>query len=94
MPVSGSGLAPSALNTHSGAPAAHGSLGGHYHGQQETELVAQSLPRPVINSLIQVLGQRPASGTNISDIDGDESGDVLNLNVKDRLTGNGQSKAG
>jgi len=48
----------------------------------------------VINNLIQILGQRPASGTNTGDgtrdIDWDESGDVLN----DRLARNGQSTAG
>jgi hypothetical protein len=43
----------------------------------------------MINNLIQVLGQRPASGTNIGDIDRNDSGDVR----KDRLVHNGQSKA-
>ncbi|MGH3700915.1 MAG: hypothetical protein ACRDQY_15890 [Pseudonocardiaceae bacterium] len=34
------------------------------NGQQKPQLVAQTLTRPVSNYLIQVLGERAASGTN------------------------------
>jgi hypothetical protein len=48
---------------------------GHDHRQQETQLVAQSLPRPVINDLIQVLlSQRTTRSRNSSEVPGEVSG--------------------
>ena len=60
--------------------------GGHHHPQQEPQLVAQSLPRPVIDDLVQVLGQCPASPADNSE----GSRNVLG----DGLASNGRGKAG
>jgi len=108
VPVSGSGLAPNALSTHTGG--GRDPLGlrchlhlvvpgacrrGNHHGQQKPQPVAQALPRPVINYLIQVLGQCAASGANSRDLPTGVPAGVLGVVLGDELlSGSGPDRAG
>ena len=67
---------------------------GDDHGQQEPQLVAQPLPRPMINNLVQVLDQRTAIGTNSTDAARDISVDLPGGVGGDRLASNRRGEAG
>jgi hypothetical protein len=64
------------------------------HGQQEPQLLAQPLPRPVINDLIEVVGQRTPTHTNTRDPAQDLAADLMGGIRGDRLVGNGPNEAG
>ena len=57
----------------------------NHHGQQEPQLVAQALPRPVINYLIQVLDERAISGTNSRELPTGVCAGVLGVVLGDEL---------
>jgi len=107
VPVSGSGLAPSAISSHPGASAAPLGLRshlvvsgarcrGHHHGQHEPQLVAQPLARPVINDPVQILGEDTAPSRQIElpvEVRGGCPGVCSGEFLGDRLATSGRGKA-
>jgi hypothetical protein len=67
----------------------------NHYGQQEPQLVAQALPRPVINYLIQVLDERAISATNSRELPTGVCAGVLGVVLGDELlAGSGWDRAG